>query len=284
MHSEFTILLARQRSGTNALRSVLATHPEIYCFDEVFRRDHLVPDDPVQIRGNYFNFLEEYGRHDIARTFPDRHQQIFTDYLAHLRQLTPKHHILIDVKYNSTHHLSGMWRPIAEPTLFTELKTREIAVLHLTRRHYLRTLLSHLKAWQTNQYYVLDGAPPPDVPVNVPATWALAEFERWRIEDEHIAMAFQEYELYKRFEYAELFATGDGAMTAAALEELRAWFGVTDAFVNRASLTKQSSLPLHAAVENFDELAATLRGTGFEYCLEDEAAYCRPQRRWTAGG
>lgn len=273
VHPEFTVLLARQRSGTNALRSVLTTHPEIFCFDEVFRCDDLVPPDPVQIRGNFFNFLKEYGRADIARTFPNRHEQVFTDYLAHLRALTPKRFIVIDIKYNSTHHLSGVWRPMLQPPLFTQLKTRQIAVLHLTRRHYLRALLSHLKAWQTKQYKIVDGKAPPDIRVSVPGTWALAEFERWRAEDESVIAAFHEYPFYRRIDYADLFADASGRIAAAALEELRAWFDVADAFTNRPRPAKQSSLPLAAAIENLDEVVGVLRGTRFEYCLEDEAAY-----------
>jgi hypothetical protein len=35
-YSNFIILLARQRSGTNALRSILESHPAISCLPEVF--------------------------------------------------------------------------------------------------------------------------------------------------------------------------------------------------------------------------------------------------------
>ena len=49
-HPEFTVLLARQRSGTNALRSVLSTHPDICCFDEVFKLSDRHSDDPSSHR------------------------------------------------------------------------------------------------------------------------------------------------------------------------------------------------------------------------------------------
>ena len=274
-HPDFTVLLARQRSGTNALLSVLGTHPEIFCFDEVFRRDDLIRPDPVQIRGNYFNFLEEYADGDVTRIFPDRHQELLTAYLAHLRRLTPKRLVVVDVKYNSTHHLSGMWRPIVEPTLFAWLKERSIAVLHLTRRNYLRCLLSHLKAWESKQYYVFEGPAPEDVRVTVPATWALEEMQRWQMEDDLVAAAFAGYAHYKQIEYADLFPDDSGAIAAATLDDLRAWFDVPPAFVNRVSLSKQSALPLVESVENFADVRATLQGTPFEGCLDDEPAYRR---------
>jgi hypothetical protein len=277
-HPEFTVLLARQRSGTNALRSVLRTHPDIFCFDEVFRRDELVGPDPLQIRGNFFNFLEEYAAGDVTRTFPDRHEQVLVEYLAHLRRLAPKRLICLDVKYNSTHHISGVWRPMAEPTLFGYLAARGVAILHLTRRNYLRALLSHLKAWESKQYYVFDGPPPPDVPVSVPAGWALVQMERWKAEDEGVAAAFDGYPFYRRAEYSELFPDTSGSIADAPLEALRAWFDVPDAFTNRAALSKQSSLPLAATIQNMDEVAEAFRGTAFAYCLADEPAYrARPE-------
>ena len=276
-HPELTILLARQRSGTNALLSVLATNPDIFCFDEVFRRDDLMRPDPVQVRGNYFNFLQEYAAGDITRTFPDRHEQVFVDYLDHLRRLTDRRLIVADVKYNSTHHISGVWRPIAHPTLFDYAKSRQVAILHLFRRNYLRGLLSHLKAWESRRYYVFDGPAPPDVRVTVPLPWALQEIERWHAEDASVAAAFEDYAFYKRVEYSDLFPDTSGSIPEAALEDLREWFGVRDVFVNRASLTKQSSLPLAATIENIAEVAHALRGTSFEYCLDDEPAYrCAP--------
>jgi hypothetical protein len=274
-HPDFTVLLARQRSGTNALLSVLGTHPEIFCFDEVFRRDDLIRPDPIQIRGNYFNFLEAYAHGDVTRIFPDRRDEVLTAYLAHLRRLAPKRLVVVDVKYNSTHHLSGMWRPIAQPTLFDALKERGIAVLHLTRLNYLRCLLSHLKAWESKRYYVFDGPAPADVRVTVPAAWALEEMRRWQVEDDLVASAFAGYARYQQVEYADLFPDDSGAIGAAALDGLRAWFDVSPAFVNRAALSKQSALPLDETVENLAEVEATLRGTPFASCLDDEPAYRR---------
>src|SRR5690606_34905524 len=138
---------------------------------------------------NYFNFLEEHAAGDVTMIFPDRHEEVLTAYLAHLRRLAPKRMVVVDVKYNSTHHLSGMWRPIVEPTFFASLKARSIAVLHLTRRIYLRFLLSHLKAWESKQYYVFEGPAPEDVRVTVPAAWALEEMQRWQMEDDLVSAA-----------------------------------------------------------------------------------------------
>jgi hypothetical protein len=269
----FTVLLARQRSGTNALRSVLGTHPAICCFDEVFKITDRFSDDPLIKASNYFTFLEQYCAGDITRAYPDRQEQIFADYLAYLRGLTTKRSIVIDVKYNSTHHISGVWRSIGEPTFFGLLKANGIGVLQVTRQNLLRCLLSNMKAWESKRYHVTDGVAPPDVRVSVPAEWAIATMEGWSAEEERVAATFADYPFYKRVEYADLFPDATGSISVAALTDLAKWFGAPDTFTNRASFFKLSSLPLEQTIDNIDDLRGALRGTRFEPLLEDEPAY-----------
>jgi len=271
-HPEFTVLLARQRTGTNALRSVLDTSPEIFCFNEVFQPAEAVSSAPIQFRGNYFTFLAEYGAGDVSRTLPQHHEQVLADYLAHLRRLTETRLIVIDVKYNGTHHIGGIYRPMLEPTLFALLKAREVAVLNVVRRNYLRCLLSVRKAWRTGRYSVFDQPNAADVRVSVPVKWALSEMRRWSIEDEIVTDAFAGYRHFKQVEYTELF-DADGTIPGAMLEMLRDWFGVEAPFPERPVFRRQSSLPLAETIENMEELAAALRGTPFESCLEDEPVY-----------
>lgn len=272
-HPEFTFLLARQRTGTNALRSVLQSNPDICCFDEVFKIDDRHSPSEAKRTSNYFTFLEQYCAGDITRAFPDQVEPLFDAYLAYLRGLADKRLKMVDVKYNSTHHITGTWRAVAEPTLFDLIKARELSVLQLCRRNYLRCLLSHLKAWESNSYYEYQNPAPPDLRVVVYADWALGQFERWRVEDELVAAAFAGYPHYRQVEYAELFPDFTSAMSEGPLEALRGWFGVPNDFRNTAKLSKQSSLPLADTIKNFDEVTAALTGTRYAYCLEDEAAY-----------
>ena len=270
---DVTVLLARQRSGTNALRSVLDTHPDICCFDEVFKFEDRRSSDPRVRASNYFTFLEAYCAGDVTRAFPDRHDQLFDDYLTYLRGLTPKRHIVVDVKYNSTHHIGGVWRSIGSPTLFELIKARGLGVIQLTRHNHLRCLLSTLKGRATGRYYVRDGVAPPDLQVTVPPAEALATMEHWAFEDNGVAGAFLDWARFLRVEYTDLFPDGSGAMAPGALQQLAAWFGVGDTFTNQATLTRQSSLPLDQTIANFAQLQAALRGTAFEWCLADEPAY-----------
>lgn len=272
--AEFTLLLARQRTGTNALRSVLDTHPDICCFDEVFKLDDRQSPDARVRASNYFTFLEHYCAGDVTRAFPDRHQQLFTAFLAHLRTLTPKRHIVIDVKYNSTHHITGEWRSLGSPTLFELVRSHGVGVIQLTRHNLLRCLLSTIKGRTSGRYYVRDGAaPPPDLRVTVPVDAALATMEHWAFEDDVVAGSFADWPLYTRLEYSALFPDMSGAMTAEALAGVAAWFGVAPTFTNRVTLSKQSSLPLALTIANFDEVRAALQHTRFAWFLDDEPAY-----------
>ena len=98
---------------------------------------------------NYFTFLEQYCAGDVTKTFPDRHAEVFDAFLAYLRGLTSKRLIVLDVKYNSTHHLTDVLAGDRRARRSSRLlKDQQIGVLHLTRRNLLRCLMSNLKAWQ----------------------------------------------------------------------------------------------------------------------------------------
>ena len=97
-YSNVVILLARQRSGTNALRSVLSAHPDIYCHNEVFNLADIDTDEDRVLReANFFNFQEKYARGDVRRLLPSNHERLFLDFLEYLRCFSSKRYMLIDV-------------------------------------------------------------------------------------------------------------------------------------------------------------------------------------------
>ncbi|HEV8397068.1 MAG TPA: hypothetical protein VGQ37_22455 [Vicinamibacterales bacterium] len=274
--SDVTVLLARQRSGTNALRGVLETHAEICCLNEVFQLADRRSADPLIRASNYFTFLEHYCAGDVTRSFPDRQPELLAAFLEHLRSLTPKRLIVLDVKYNSTHHLTDVFREMLTPPFFKLVKDRQIRVLHLTRGNLLRCLISNLKAWRSDRYHVLDGQPPTDGRISLPPQWALEKMNGWLAEDELVAAAFEDYASYKRVDYTDIFPDLSGAIGPRALVDLASWFGVRNAFHNHTTFSKLSSLPLDQTIENIEEVRTVLRGTRFEKFLEDEPAYRRP--------
>jgi len=278
--SDFILLLARQRSGTNPLRDVLATHPRIFCTPEVFHNEPS-PSAELEVETNFFNFLEQHPLGTVKRSISMEAQgRLFLDFLEYLRCFTDKRYVLLDVKYNSTHHLDGPWREIAaQPDLFRFIKRHRVRVLNLTRHNALRSHLSLLKANLTNTWTVESGAsgPPPDQQVVVDTAEMLHVLRMCRAEDELIDRSFEAYEPYLTFDYEELFPELGGRPSAAVLERVSNWLGIDPEFRPSPKYRKQSALTLEETIANHDEVVQALAGTALESCLEDERMY-RAQR------
>src|SRR5215213_2948566 len=157
-HSDTVVLLARQRSGTNALRDVLDSHPMVFCLPEVFQSEPS-PKARFEVETNYFNFLD--GRRERIKdilTSEDAQGELFLEYLTFLRTFSEKRFLLIDIKYNSAHNVDGPWRDIAaEPSLFKFVRDHGVRVLNLTRTNYLRFYLSWVKTNLTQRYHLHAG-------------------------------------------------------------------------------------------------------------------------------
>jgi hypothetical protein len=282
--SNFTILLARQRSGTNPLRSILGTHADIFCFNEVFNFADRDAEDALLRETNYFNFIERYTGGVIRSAFPDRHETIFCDYLEYLRCFSEKPHLVLDVKHNTAHFLTEPWaRDVTSPFLFDLITKYGLRVLHLRRRNYLRYVLSTEKAWYSGTYTVARG----ELAYEDHARWVnpdfvMRELTKCDAEDDLVARRFASYPRFLAAEYADIFSDPQGEVSPHFLAQFASWLDVPDNFDASSAYRKQSSLPLHETIENYAEVAAALQGTKFEYCLEDEPAYRLRARGRTA--
>lgn len=288
---DFVFLLARQRSGTNPLRSVLDTHPEIFSVPEVFNSTPS-PDYKLEVETNYVNFLAKRIRGDLhAALAVEDHRKLFLDFLEYVRCFTDRRFIVVDVKYNSTHHVMKYWRFMTEqPFLFEVIRDEKVWLLNLTRRNYLRYWLSEVKAQLTQRWEVFDesvvgdrawylskyaGRPDVgDVEVHLDVAETLQILELCRSENELVAASFAGYERYLELDYEDLFHEIGAPVSEGALGKISQWLGIEPDFAERRpEYKKQSVLPLSDTIENYDEIAAALRGTPFEYCLEDERIY-----------
>jgi hypothetical protein len=139
-YSCYIIMLARQRSGTNALQAVLETHPEVFCTRETFH-DKPYGYEHLDEETNYFRFLERYPKEALirSRSSDEMQETLFVNYLRFLREWGGKKYVVVDIKYNSSHHFDGPWRGLgSEPQLFRLIRNYGLRVLHLKRRKYVR--------------------------------------------------------------------------------------------------------------------------------------------------
>lgn len=286
MHnSDFIIMLARQRSGTNALRSVLESHPDIYCHNEVFSLNDVdSQDDPLIRETNFFNFLKRYAHGDITRIYPDQHEKIFVDFLEYLRCFSPKRYTVIDVKYNTTHFLTEPYKWNLAPYLFFLIKALGLRVMNVTRRNYLRFVLSTVKA-ERSGVWTVKGRPArlTDAKVPIDIDYLRRQLCYCDAENKMIETYFASYENYRSFEYNDIFSAGSETLAPAFRERFSPWLGVHDSYPAPSDYRKQSSLPLAQTIENYDEVAAALRDTEFAYCLEDESMYVPRPAATTVG-
>ena len=110
----------------------------------------------------------------------------------------------------------------------------------------------------------------------------LLELNRCQAEDEFVHNCFTDYAAYvgagyagKYFtcEYGDVFTEAGAGLDPQFLERFSGWLGIANDFPKDCRCKKQSSLPLSETIENYAEVSAALRGTPFEYCLDDERWY-----------
>lgn len=281
--SDVVILLARQRSGTNALRDVLDSHRDVFCLPEVFQAEPS-PKARFEVEANYFNFLD--ARKELVKqvlTSEDAQEQLFLDYLGFLGTFSEKRYVVVDIKYNSAHNVDGPWRDIGgAPTLFQLIRRNEMRVLNLTRVNYLRYYLSWIKTERTRKYHLHASgsdaaAKVEDEGLAIDLEDLLFRLELCRSEDRLVKRVLGGYPGYMAIEYEELFPQIGAPPSGEVLGQVAGWLGIEADFPkSQPRYRKQSVLPLSEAITNYDEVAAALRGTEFEYVLDDEAPYRVP--------
>ena len=139
-------VIAMQRSGTNLLRKALTSSEYFQDLNEIF--------DP---------FFEEYWQHrneqirqKPALGIPNSRNQleIFDSFLnSRLQKDSP--YVLIDVKYNSTHHLNKVWHhPGSRPLLIDWLMEKQCPVIHLVRENVFQNYVSNVVAFESRTWLV----------------------------------------------------------------------------------------------------------------------------------
>jgi hypothetical protein len=303
-YSDFVILLARQRSGTNALRSVLGMHQQITCLPEVFdtyMTDYQIGRGASAFRSHevsYFNFLEKHIGNEVRKwALSGDRAGVFLDFLDYLRCFSEKKYIVVDVKYMSTHHVSTNWRFISdEPYLFSMVKEHNLRVVNITRRNLLRYYLSELKAQHSGRWHEFDetvvgnqqwyimrkkqSSRVRDQSVYVDVEDLLQTLLLCHKENDIVEISFADYENYLTFDYDDMFSSVGAPLSDCVLDRISQWLSVENDFPQaKPEYKKQSHLTLEETISNYEEVVEALRGTEFEYCLEDEKMYHKSDGR-----
>lgn len=246
-HTGYTrfIVLARSRTGSNLLRSLLRTHPGVLVFGELFRNAEQ-PDWDVPGYQTTPQALAAY------QADPVRFLQ------ARVFRRVPKSVQAVGFKLFYYHARSGPGQAIW-PYL---QGLPGLKVLHLRRRNILRTHLSRARAAASNRWVNLSGEKEELGPVRLSAADLLADFEQtrqWeRAADEAFAPA------------ARLNLTYEDLAHDYASEMARVWsFLCLPAAPATPATHKQTQQPLAAAISNYAELKQSFAGTEWASFFEE---------------
>lgn len=259
---KYAILLARQRSGTGALGSVLDKHPELKYLGEVFHPGNVGQEH------NFFTFLLEKVKTDPEAALRDNGYDVFLAFLEKLSEQYSGQTLIVDIKYRSLHHLDGGWRGLEErPRAITETISRGMPVLHLTRRNALRSFLSGRLAEANKVWHARE-----DQEVSVTST--VLNIRRM---SDYIVTAETETDLINRwirtyphkeiFDYDEMF-DAEGMVEAGLAARLATLLGVGRFSDRSPGFVKQAPTDLESAIENYPLVKRSLMGSGAKWMLD----------------
>lgn len=148
MKNNFVFLIARQRSGTGALASILAQYPKVYYLSEIFH------PDGYNDQNNFFYFLKNIaGIKDICALYTKR-EELCDRYFNWIIEKYPNKILIADIKYRSLDFFNHIWHsPVEEPTIFKYIRSENIKILHLLRSNFISTYVSAYLAAANNIYH-----------------------------------------------------------------------------------------------------------------------------------
>lgn len=276
------IVVGGIRTGSTMLTSYLGSHPDVRMFFELFHRyPRSIPFNApgYRKRGNDAAVVER------RNTDPVR----FLEHDVFTRQ--PRHVDAVGFKLLYTQGRAGSpwwygpefdrwWAHLdrsSEPNwsearsdLWAHLQAdRDLAVIHLTRRNPLHKAVSAELAKHTGRWGVgaTGGAAagPVSATVRLNMDHCLQDFEADRRMQEETDAFFEGHDVL-HLTYETLVADPDAEMDRA-----QRFLGLrVRPLHTRTRKLRERSLP--EVIENYDEVAAALRGTPWEHCLADEPA------------
>lgn len=254
------VLLARQRSGTGALGTVLDQHPDIKYMGEVFHHD------AIQRPPNYFWFIRRRLGKDPDIILPNEGPRRFDAYAEFLQNRCSRKHAVIDIKYASTHHFNAHWVGVGEaPTLFKILAAREIPIIHLRRTNYLKAFVSGRLAELNEVWHARKDTVLAVRSLRIDVRACLWYIDKQTKQDALIQDVLRKYPRCMTLTYEDIFE--DGMLKEAVAEQLAEFFDVAP-FARRTPVTvKQTSDRLREVIKNFDEVAEALAKTPHAWML-----------------
>jgi LPS sulfotransferase NodH len=249
MKQQIVCVVARQRSGTTALRANLTATGRLHNFGEIFHTDNL--DKP----GSFLGYCANHRILLSDACAPRALAELCAAYLAHLREIAQDKHVLIDVKFNSWGVVRPAWRYLHEEPYFLHfLKKQDALFLFIRREDIAAQIVSSHIAKAHDQWQNLEaGDAVAMADVNVKK--AKREARLIRQSETFLWSGLKNYGRRILFTYEQLFV--DGNLANAAKEEITMALGEALDFPLESPIRK-GEIDKATGVKNYAEASRAI--------------------------
>lgn len=226
------IILGRSRTGSNFLRGLLNSHPQVVVYGEIFQNKKEIGWALPGFSSNA-RLMREFHQEPVG--FVER--RVFKKFQPQIRA--------VGFKIFYYHAQDEAWAPVWEYLR----QHREIKVLHITRRNILRTHLSRKLAMLSDIWVDTSGGASRPKSVRLDYSECLTDFEQTQKWQQDYAQFFQDHDLLEVV-YEDLAADYRPVM-----KQVLDFLGVeANLELIKPETHKQSQTPLTKAIENYQEL------------------------------
>lgn len=254
------LLVAQQRSGTGALGTVLDQHKDCKYFGEIFH------NDAVDKYPNFFHFMTSKLSVDNLHLQGDPEKK-FDLYIEHLRENETKNNFILDIKYNSLHHLHGFWQSInSEPRILNIARMRRLPIIHLARNNKLRMYISGKLAEKNKTWHARkeDRLSQNSLKINVEE--AIRAINRLCEESRYMERLLENYDSVLHLEYVDLFDESN-ALNPVIEKPICSILKIPPFEKRTPAFVKQTHSDLSEVIKNYDQFAEKLWKTKHAWML-----------------
>ncbi len=261
MSSNLIFVTGRQRSGTTVFRRLLAKNGALDA-DDIF---HCTIDR----RYSFFGFLYNEISRDPSIVYPMQHPSVFHKFISFLESEAAGKPIVLDVKYYAYSFLSASYILGDSKSFIVEyMKRRRSHVFHIQRRNRLRSHISEMIALETGAWTAVTPAELPAKPKVRLDTDKLIGVLHQMVAQNIIATTILRgiTELHT-FDYEDMFAD-DGRYSDNVCQAVGRAMGISEVDGSPNTI-KMNPGPIADLVSNYEEVVGVLKGTEFEWMLNE---------------
>lgn len=253
--------MARQRSGTGALGTILDKHAQIKYLGEIFHPQNVGSSD------NFFTHKLDAIKKEPELVLPGRGLELLDGFLDWNADLIKNQLPIIDAKYSSLHHICPpMLNPLERPSLLTHCVQNKLPIIHLTRENYLHTYISGRLAEANKVWHARSENEIKVTSIEIDVSKLISYCNQTKASVNMVQQWLGKRHFVLQIDYADLFDES-GAFSSSIQAELEDLLDV-DAFQDTTPVfVKQNKAPLSESIKNFEQVFDALHKTEFGWMV-----------------